>query len=110
MRLLNEAYANVPPRAGKRGTRHLKRMKEKYFLINKARSKQKFFKKRAHLKRMRKRSQVITDVLQTKEDAQIIVDREQNYQRLVMDRWAETVLKQQQLQQLKQYTKKNASN
>lgn len=100
----------MPPRTGKRGTRHLKRMKVRYFLINRARAKQKYFKKRAHFKNMRKRSQVITDVLQTKDDAPIIVERERNYQQLVIDRWAETVLKQQQLKQLKQQSKRSAAN
>jgi len=91
-RLLEEAYANIPKRTGKRGTRHLKRMKNRQFIVRRARAILKFQKKRAHFRVMNKRSQVLADIFQVKEDAPEIVKQEKSYQQMVLERWAEAVL------------------
>lgn len=84
-RLLTESYANMPARAGPRGTRHRKRMKNRIFDRNKAAAKQKFFKKRAHFAKMAKRSQVVADIQQVQSHAPVLCDKEQAYQQLVLE-------------------------
>jgi hypothetical protein len=55
-KLLQEAYANLPQKGGKRGTRKLKREKNRYHGIRKARSLKKMEKINHHFDRMEKRS------------------------------------------------------
>lgn len=66
-RLLAEAYDSLPKRAGKRGTRSLKRQKVKYHFIRKAHKVKKQEKIRHHFAVMEKRSKKVQDIRKMKE-------------------------------------------
>lgn len=91
-RLLAEAYAAIPERAGKRGTRNLKRQRVRWHRVRKIRAKQKKFKERAHYRRMEKRSRIVKEVLEIKETAAEIRAKEQAYQDAVFRKWTQQML------------------
>lgn len=89
-RLLDEAYAGIPERAGKRGTKNLRRQKRRWFLVRKIKKKsKKNYGIRTHERRMKKRSKVVKDVLQVKSEAPAVREREAAYQAHVLERWTE---------------------
>lgn len=91
-RLLAEAYAAIPPRAGKRGTRNLKRQHVRWHRVRKIRAKQKKFKERAHYRKMEKRSRIVQEVLAIKESAADVRAKEQAYQDAVFRKWTQQML------------------
>lgn len=91
--LLKEAYAAVPERAGKRGTRQAKRQFRRWQAVRKIRKKYKKSLIRAHFRKMEKRSDKVAKVKAVLEEAPDIVKRDREYQAEVFRRWAETMLK-----------------
>jgi len=91
-RLLEEAYAAIPARGGKRGTRNLKRQRVRWHRVRKIRAKQKKFKERAHYRKMEKRSRIVKEVLEIKESAAEIRAKEQAYQDAVFRKWTQQML------------------
>ena len=91
-RLLAEAYANIPERAGKRGTRNLQRQSNRWHDVRKAR---KVMKKnygiKQHTKRMETRSKVVAAVKGVKADAPATRERDAAYQQHVMERWTQVM-------------------
>jgi len=87
-RLLAEAYANIPERAGKRGTRSLKRQRNRWFKVRKIHRKKKEERIREHGRRMEKRSAIVGEVMRIKEDANEIRTAERDYQEEVLRAWA----------------------
>ena len=88
-RLLAEAYAAIPPRAGKRGTNHLKREKRRWQIKREYDAKKKAERIGAHTRRMAKRSRIIREIKQVKEEAPRVREEDSNYQEYVLQRWAE---------------------
>eukprot|EP00545_Synedropsis_sp_CCMP1620_P008377 CAMPEP_0119029696 /NCGR_PEP_ID=MMETSP1176-20130426/40652_1 /TAXON_ID=265551 /ORGANISM="Synedropsis recta cf, Strain CCMP1620" /LENGTH=222 /DNA_ID=CAMNT_0006986047 /DNA_START=92 /DNA_END=760 /DNA_ORIENTATION=- len=87
-RLLKEAYANIPKRDGKRGTRNLQRQSNRWHKVRQARKiAKKNYGIKQHERRMLKRSQVVSDVKQVKVDAVGIRELEQAYQGFVASQW-----------------------
>ncbi len=87
-RLLAEAYAAIPPRAGKRGTRHLKRQRIR---MAKKRQHHAIYKKqliKAHERRMVHRSRVAQECRMIREGAEEVRQRDLTYQQYVLYRWA----------------------
>ena len=87
-RLLAEAYANLPERAGKRGTMHLKREKQRWFRARLNARKKKEERMAEHTRRMAKRSRIVREVMAVKEGAEDIQNAEREYQEEVMRAWA----------------------
>jgi len=91
-RLLNEAYAGLPKKAGKRGTRNLRRQKRRWFLVRKIKKiSKKNYGIRTHERRMQKRSQVVKDVKHAKREAPAIREREAAYQKHVLEQWTKVM-------------------
>ena len=91
-RLLAEAYAAIPERAGKRGTRNLQRQHLRWHRVRKIRAKQKRFKERAHYRRMEKRSHIVKQVLAIKDSAKEIRANEEGYREAVFRKWQNQML------------------
>jgi len=87
-RLLEEAYANLPPRDGKRGTKNLKRQRNRFESIYKQDAKRKAEKIAAHERTMKKRSQLAKDVTAVLQSAEKIRATEKDYQLNVMQKFA----------------------
>jgi len=88
VRLLMEAHAAIPKRAGKRGTLNRKRQRLRWW--NK-RKYDKIYKRQqinAHFARMKKRSTMRKDVLHIKATAPDILKKETEYQKSILRRWA----------------------
>jgi hypothetical protein len=94
-RLLAEAYANKPVKGGSKKTRHKKREYLRWFLVRKARAKQKQFKIQAHFRKMEKRSKRVKSVLAVKAEGPAIRERDAAYQKEVLRKWALTMLQGQ---------------
>lgn len=90
--LLKEAYAAVPERAGKRGTRQAKRQFRRWHAVRKIRKKYKKSIIRAHFRKMEKRSHKVAQVKAVLEEAPQIIKRDREYQAEVFRRWAQTML------------------
>ncbi len=88
-RLLAQAYASIPERTGKRGTRALKRQKVRYHGIRKARSIKKAERIAHHFDRMEKRSKKVQDILRMKEIAVESREEDKAYQMEVLKKWAD---------------------
>ena len=86
-RLLAAAYAGIPKGTGKRGTRNLRRQKYRWFVVRKARAKQKNYLIAAHHRRMAKRSEIAKAVRQVKSTAPKMCAKEAAYQEYVLQRW-----------------------
>lgn len=93
-RLLAEAYAALPKRAGKRGTNNLKRQRVRWFRVRKIRAKIKDYRIKAHYRRMEKRSATVKEVLAVKESAAETRARDKAYQDAVFAKWAQRMLQQ----------------
>lgn len=91
-RLLAEAYAAIPERAGKRGTRNKKRQHLRWHRVRKIHAKQKKYKERAHYRRMEKRSRIVKEVLAVKESAAEIRAKEGAYQDAVFRKWTQQMM------------------
>jgi hypothetical protein len=83
-RLLTEAYAAIPPRAGRRGTRALKRQKCRWHLVRRIRRVYKEHIVRFHARRMLKRSLKIKQVRAMIQGAPEVVARDQAYREHVL--------------------------
>lgn len=89
--LLKRAYAALPPRAGKRGTRNLRRQDRRWKLVRDIRSKYKSQISAAHERRMEKRHWKREMVKSTYGDAPALREKDLNYQGQVLKRWADNV-------------------
>lgn len=90
-RLLAEAYAAIPPRAGKRGTRNLKRQNVRWHLVRKIRKKYKKHMAAFQVRKMQERSRKVAAVKQLLQDAPAAVQRDREYQAQVFQKWAENM-------------------
>ena len=96
-RLLEEAYANIPKRAGKRGTRNLKRQSNRWEVIRRARQLSKTnYGIRTHERRMAHRSRLATEVRQIKQDAPSLKERDAAYQKYVLEQWTQFMFEDQE--------------
>ncbi|CAB9508609.1 expressed unknown protein [Seminavis robusta] len=86
-RLLELAYAAIPPRAGKRGTRNLRRQSRRWFLVRKIHRKYKQQKIAAHFRLMEERSKRMQEIKAVKAEAPDTRARDRAYQRQVLQRW-----------------------
>lgn len=89
--LLKQAYATLPERAGKRGTRNLKRQAERWRRVRRIRSDYKAHLLEAHHRRMEARSYKRDRTKEMKEEARELRQKDLDYQGAVMKRWAETM-------------------
>jgi hypothetical protein len=87
-RLLAEAYAAIPPRAGKRGTLNLKRQKGRAFVKLQYAYKKKLERIGAHERRMAKRKRTNDEIKRCRSEADDVRAREKEYQDMVLQRWA----------------------
>lgn len=90
-RLLELAFSSLPPRAGKRGTRNLKKQERRWKLVRDIRAKYKANIIAAHERRMEKRHWKRQKVIAAKEQAPISREKDLKYQGQVLSRWAETM-------------------
>jgi hypothetical protein len=88
-RLLALAYANLPERAGKRGTKNLKRQSRRWFLVRKVRKLYKYHRANFHERRMQKRSDKVRKVKDVLRDAPDACLADRRYQADVFARWVE---------------------
>jgi hypothetical protein len=89
--LLARAYAALPVRAGKRGTRNLQRQKTRWKIVRQNRDTYKKQLIAAHERRMEKRHDKRERVKGVKEEAPLFREKDLNYQGQVLRRWAETM-------------------
>jgi hypothetical protein len=87
-RLLAEAYAAIPKRDGKRGTRNLKRQATRWHLVRKIHKKVKYHMANHQTRKMEKRSLKIKQVKGVLEESPGMRDRDRAYQAQVFERWA----------------------
>ena len=90
-RLLAEAYAAIPERAGKRGTRNLKRQSNRWFLVRQIRSKYKYHMANFQERKMEKRKERMALVREALNAAPGIRAADRAYQAQVFQRWAATM-------------------
>ncbi|KAL3791091.1 hypothetical protein HJC23_012076 [Cyclotella cryptica] len=88
-RLLEEAYANMPVRTGKRGTLHLKREKRRWWIKRMYDAKKKHERMAEHERRMAKRHNISKWCYEIKTGAEEVREKERLYQMDVLERWAE---------------------
>eukprot|EP01083_Nonionella_stella_P316058 1143990_1 len=88
-RLLAEAYAGIPERGVSKGTRRLKRQKNRFFGIRKAASIKKAEKIAHHFDNMEKRSKQVQDILKMKEIAVETKVEDKEYQMRVLQKWSQ---------------------
>jgi len=88
-KLLQEAYANLPQKGGKRGTRKLKREKNRYHGIRKARSIKKMEKINHHFDVMEKRSIKSASIRKVRDLAIEVRVEDKDYQMQILKTWAE---------------------
>lgn len=86
--LLAEAYAAIPKRDGKRGTMHLKRMKQRGWRLRQYHIIRKHERIGAHERRMAKRSRIARECREIRQVAPLVRQQEQEYQAIVFQRWA----------------------
>mmetsp|Transcript_24445 Transcript_24445/g.30075 ORF Transcript_24445/g.30075 Transcript_24445/m.30075 type:complete len:253 (-) Transcript_24445:131-889(-) len=87
-KLLEEAYAAIPPRMGGTKTRQLKRQTNRYRSIRKARALKKEEKINHHFATMEKRSKISKEVQAVKVSAESVRNEELEYQKAVLNKWA----------------------
>jgi hypothetical protein len=90
-RLLQEAYAAIPPRAGYRGSRNLKRQRNRFRLVKQIRAKYKYQLAAAQERKMEKRSLKVQQVRAVLESAPDAVTSDRLYQLQVLQRWKATM-------------------
>jgi hypothetical protein len=87
-RLLQQAYASIPPRTGPRGTLQLKRQKRRWHLVREIHRKYKGHIMQSHERRMKQRSKKIRDIMDfTANVAPAIVQQDIEYQNQVRQRY-----------------------
>jgi hypothetical protein len=94
-RLLAEAYAAIPARAGKRGTRSLKRQKKRWHLVKQIHSKYKYHMANFQERKMEKRKQRMESVREVLDVAPSVRELDRAYQAKVFQRWAATMVRDQ---------------
>ena len=87
-RLLAQAYAAIPPRAGKRGTRNLKRQKRRWEIKRQYDATKKSERIAEHGRRMAKRHEISQAMYNIRVEGVDIREREREYQMGVVERWA----------------------
>eukprot|EP00934_Nitzschia_sp_Nitz4_P003573 Nitzschia sp. Nitz4//scaffold72_size95085//31156//32369//NITZ4_004752-RA/size95085-snap-gene-0.116-mRNA-1//1//CDS//3329557351//3563//frame0 len=90
--LLNLAFATLPEREGKRGSRNLKRQDRRWKLVRDIRSKYKRQIQQAHERRMEKRSWRRETTKEAKEAAPAQCQADLDYQAQVLRRWSQTMV------------------
>jgi hypothetical protein len=95
-RLLAEAYGNIPPRAGKRGTRNLKRQHVRWHLVRKIRKKYKKQLAAHQVRKMALRSKKIKEVKQVLAEAPAVVQLDREYQAKVYRQWVANMVQDQE--------------
>lgn len=90
-RLLEMAYAAIPPRAGKRGTRNLKRQKARWRSVRKIHKKHKKQVIAAHYRKMEQRSQRLKEVRMVKEEAVHTRALDRSYQKAILKHWVQNL-------------------
>mmetsp|Transcript_16885 Transcript_16885/g.23843 ORF Transcript_16885/g.23843 Transcript_16885/m.23843 type:complete len:257 (+) Transcript_16885:150-920(+) len=85
-RLLLQAYAAIPPKAGPRKSRHLKRQKVRWWRVRQLHRKKKQEKVAAHYKKMEKRSRIVREVKECKDVALTVRGEEREYQMEILRR------------------------
>ncbi|KAL7552971.1 hypothetical protein ACHAWF_016208 [Thalassiosira exigua] len=88
-RLLAEAYAAIPPRAGKRGTLNLKRQKRRWALKRKYDAKKKEERIAAYERKLEKEARIKREIKEVRVGATEIRKRDVEYHNMVLQRWAE---------------------
>jgi len=88
-RLLAEAYAAIPPRAGKRGTLNLKREKRRWFIKRQYDYKKKLEGIATHERRMEKRHRISEEMKECRREARGVRAKDREYRDVVLRRWAE---------------------
>lgn len=106
-RLLTEAYANLPERAGKRGTRNKRRQRLRWHRVKKIHKKEKKWRIAAHFRKMGERSRNIKGVMEIKATSAAVRQKEQEYQDSVLKRWGEMFAKDDAV--LAEYAKRTGS-
>jgi hypothetical protein len=96
-RLLAQAYANLPERAGKRGTRNLKRQGRRWFLVRKVRKLYKHHMANFQDRKMAKRSEKVRLVKQVLEGAPDKRQSDRQYQAQVFARWSSRMEQRRQV-------------
>lgn len=86
--MLEEAYANIPPRAGKRGTRALKREKRRWFVKEMYDVKKRVERMAEHERRMEKRHGISVEIFEIQSSAEEVRSRDREYQNMVLEKWA----------------------
>jgi hypothetical protein len=86
--LLEEAYANIPPRAGKRGTRALKREKRRWFVKEMYDVKKRVERMAEHERRMETRHGISVEIFEIQSSAEEVRSRDREYQNMVLEKWA----------------------
>jgi hypothetical protein len=94
-RLLAEAYAAIPERAGKRGSRNLKRQGVRWHLVRKIHKKHKYHMANHQTRKMVKRSLKVQQVKGVLEGAPAIRESDRAYQARVFQRWADNMVQGQ---------------
>jgi len=87
-RLLAEAYAAIPPRAGKRGTLNLKRQHRRWFIKRQYDYKKKRERIATHERRMAKRKTINEAITKIRREAMDVRGGDKDYQNDVLQRWA----------------------
>lgn len=99
-RLLAQAYAAIPKRGGKRGTRNLRRQKRRWFLVEKIHAKAKHQRTLAHYRMMDKRSVRHKAAKEMQfHQAPSARKADRNYQREVLQRWVENLRQNDEAEQ-----------
>ncbi len=88
-RLLAEAYAAIPPRAGKRGTLNLKRQKRRWFIKRQYDYKKKRERIAAHQRYIEKGKSIKKEIKKVRADAQDVRKQDTAYHNMVLQRWAD---------------------
>jgi len=88
-RLLDEAHKNIPKRTGKRGTRNLKRQRNRWRVIYADHARRKEDNVAKHFRTMDKRSRIATEVKEVKMNAAEVRVEEKEYHMEVMRKWAD---------------------
>jgi len=95
-RLLAQAYAAIPERAGKRGTKRIKRQQRRWHLVRQVRKKYKYHMANFQKRKMEKRSQKIKQVKEILHAAPDVQARDRDYQARVLKQWHHNVVLQRQ--------------
>jgi hypothetical protein len=86
---LAQAYAAIPPRGGKRGTRNLKRQAHRWHLVRQIRKQYKRNMMRFQERKMQARSDKIASVMTVLQEAPAIQARDRQYQLQVFEQWTQ---------------------